>query len=293
MPRSSPLLTRLPREIRNQLWTFCIGNQDINLDLSASTKKMILSKSLSNPNPIALLLVSRQIYNESHPILYKTSTFHISPPPNSNSNPLPTLTHPTNTLSPSTVSLVRSLHVTYTLPTLPTTDFYVVAFASSGYTQPYEIFDWWALWDCLAPIDDGELKREGEEEGRGGEGGEGQKRKLEGLRDVRLVLKVAASQREAWRAREREVLRGVRELRGGSGSGRGGKFVLVLPWERTCIGDGGGKGSIGSQSGKEMYKGWEIERVVDDGGNVFTPFGAWNMQRELERVWESRNPLGF
>lgn len=109
--------------------------------------------------------------------------------------------------------------------------------------------------------------------------------KLNGLRDIRLTIKVASSQRDAWKAREEEILRGVREMRNGAV----GTFVLVLPWKRvqceTAWSDGKGK--------QELYKGWEIERVVDVGKSVFTGFGMWNMQREVERVWESNNQMSL
>ena len=160
---------------------------------------------------------------------------------------------------------MSSLHLTYTLPTLPTTDFYVVVFASSGYTPLCDILDWWTMWDILKPA-----------------AGAG---KFSGLRDVRLTIKVVSSQRDAWKSREEEMLRGVREMRNGAV----GRFVLVLPWEgvecETAWSEGKGR--------QEVYKGWEIERVVDVGKIVFTGFGMWNMQREVERVWESNNQMSL
>ncbi|KAH7400412.1 hypothetical protein BKA64DRAFT_481499 [Cadophora sp. MPI-SDFR-AT-0126] len=265
----SLLLTQLPREIRNQIWTFCIGNQDIHLELSPSTQKLVLTKPLSNPRARALLLACKQINDESNPVLYSTSTFHISSPP----SPSPTLTHLTNTLAPSALSSICSIHLKYTLPSFPVTDFYVVTSASSGHTPLCEIFDWWFLWDMLYP----EL---GEDAVKGS---------LDGLRDVKLEIRVAPTQKEAWRKREEEILGIVKKV----GDGANCKLVLVLPWARTCDSDSSGREEMKEENGTEIYKGWKIERVEDDGKNVFTPFGAWNMQRELERVWESRGPIGL
>jgi len=106
-----------------------------------------------------------------------------------------------------------------------------------------------------------------------------------GLKDVRLSIKVSSSQRQAWKAREEQILGGLREMRNSAV----GKFVLVLPWEGVDCESARAAG----QGKVEVYKGWEIERVVDEGKSVFTGFGMWNMQREVERVWESNNQMSL
>ncbi|KAK0108636.1 hypothetical protein ONS95_003429 [Cadophora gregata] len=303
---TSLLLTKLPREIRSLIWIFCIGNQDIHLDLAlAPNKRSVLTQPLSKIDPLALLLVCKQISIEAQPVLYTTSTFHFT-----SLTATATLTQLTHTLPLSTLCLIRSLHLTYTLPTLPVAEPHI---GMTGYTPLCESSNWLAMWGILCPANEdeddeydvGKDERENESDGRGkskGKGRMGRLGGLQGLRDVKLIIKVPilTGQKEAWRAREKEILRDVRTMKSFKG-----RFVLVLPWEKrdcpgTESGDNGGLGKdkvdLSKEVREEMCKGWKIERFVGDaekGKTVFAVFGAWDMQRELERVWGSRYPIGL
>ena len=73
---SSPLLVKIPREIRNWIWKFCVGHKDIHLGISATTKRLISTQTLSHPNAIALLLVCKQMRVSPYPpsIVYRART---------------------------------------------------------------------------------------------------------------------------------------------------------------------------------------------------------------------------
>ncbi|KAH9207153.1 hypothetical protein DL95DRAFT_56104 [Leptodontidium sp. 2 PMI_412] len=180
----------------------------------------------------------RQTYAESHSLMFTTSTFHI---------PNPSTLHAlTTSLQPSTLSLLRAINTMYPLPALPTvTDFYIVNLESRSYTPLHDIVDWMSMWDTL--------------------------RSLDGLRTLKVVLRVVSGQREGWRRREEEILRCVCEARTGDGE-RGREFVLVFSWEKFVGKPGvvrtGGMGERGEaekreekeKEEEEVYKGWRVER---------------------------------
>ncbi|PLB50858.1 hypothetical protein P170DRAFT_508954 [Aspergillus steynii IBT 23096] len=147
--QQSNFLTLLPLEIRRKIWSFCVGNMDLHLVREA--KKLVAIQCLGEeeesrwppcahlcwgqpsrafpgyhgicpgylldtngcplfPDPIPLLQTCRMIYSEAIPMLYHENTFRF--------NHIDTILSLSQTILPSRLNLIRTVHLAYAFPVL-------------------------------------------------------------------------------------------------------------------------------------------------------------------------------
>ena len=160
---SSPLLTKLPLELRQKIYTYALGSHlvhilltpsriahfcctcptftDFNRACCPSARHLIVPKSVPippSPIAIALLRTCRQIYAEAIPILYSSNTFDI--------DDLRAFVLLAGNVPSRGLSAIKSLHLSWSAD-YPPLQFAATASATKA---PYDDATYLRFWDMVA-----------------------------------------------------------------------------------------------------------------------------------------------